>query len=163
MDDLWPDDLLESPQQKTPSPQSIAREQASLLGEKTRQLVTAKLSKPPWRDSKLEKMSFQYDFWLEASVLTYSFRVFSLAHDIDFYPLWLLLDPDLLAEVCDKMAIERPKESASILIVHSQEQFEKALKTILGSEKVKRVIKVLIRQIREDSGEKLDNDDALES
>ncbi len=162
MDDFWPEDLLELPGDKTPSPQSIAREQASLLGTKTRNMITAKVSKVRPYSVKLDSAQFQYDFWLEAPALAYTFRVFSFAHDLEYYPAYLFLDPDLLAEVCDKMEIPL-KDGGSTLKLTSQESFGVALKTILGSEKVKRIIRALIRQIQDDSGKRIDNDDVPES
>ena len=74
MDDLWPDDLMDS-LDKVKTPISILREQASLLGTKTGNLIEGKVYTASWEDQK--DYPFQYGFYLEAPTLeNYRFTMF---------------------------------------------------------------------------------------
>jgi hypothetical protein len=97
MDDLWPDDLMDS-LDKVKTPISILREQASLLGTKTGNLIEGKVYTASWEDQK--DYPFQYGFYLEAPTLeNYRFTMFYLFYDIELYPLIMFLDEDIFGEI----------------------------------------------------------------
>ncbi len=76
--DLWPGDIGESDLR---TPVAILKEQATLLGTKTGQLVTAEV------DSRSESDLFYHYFYLVAPVLDYKYKLFTVRHALSFYPM----------------------------------------------------------------------------
>jgi hypothetical protein len=146
MVDLWPADLVQPLEQKAPV--TILREQATLLGQKTSNLVEGRVVEGTTQLPGL----FVYSFQLIAPVLkNYSYRLFSIRHDINLYPLQVSLDDDLVDEVFGdrKKEILLPDGSESIMIdrtVSSEEEFLEALSKIFGASKTRHIINALIAQ-----------------
>src|SRR4051812_17454221 len=93
MPDLWPADIAKT---TTKPPVSILREQAALLGEKTKNLVKAEVR----LDEDRGDNAFGYDFFIIGPALqNYHFKLFSIGHDIDLYPLVVFLDQDITREL----------------------------------------------------------------
>ena len=81
---LWPEDIAVT---DAVAPVSILKEQASLLGNRTRNLVEGSVSRRIDIDSFGDD-SFWYEFDLVAPALNrYQYRLFSIKHSINFYPL----------------------------------------------------------------------------
>ncbi|MBI1927487.1 hypothetical protein HYR99_25005 [Candidatus Poribacteria bacterium] len=119
---LWPDDIAISNNLRAPV--TILRQQATLLGEKTQNLVVAEVS------SENRNGSFWYGFNLVAPALgNYRFRLFSIIHNIDFYPVEI-----------DFFAVD------GIVKVESEKAFLEELRKLLSSEETKRIIRALIAQ-----------------
>jgi hypothetical protein len=132
MTDLWPNDLGTV---TTKSPLTILKEQASLLGAKTKNIVKAKLQK----SASNWGVPFNYDFILNAPALdNYSYRLFIIAYDVDLYPVRFFVD-DAIAE---EMGI-KPRE---VLIATGEEQLIEILARILGSQKTRHVIHAILSQ-----------------
>jgi len=77
--DLWPGDIGES---ELRTPLAILKEQATLLGAKTGQLVTAEV------ESRAEDEWFFHRFYLVAPALEYKYKLFTVRHPISLYPMF---------------------------------------------------------------------------
>ena len=121
------------------TPVTILREQASLLGVKTRNIVKAEVRSyhapaasvqaggAPIPSSPNALPLFNYSFNLVAPALgNYTYRLFYVAHDINLYPATISLDDDIAQEV-DNFGGE--------VQVSNEEEFKDYLSRILGSQK----------------------------
>ena len=128
---LWPEDIAVT---GAVAPVSILKEQASLLGERTKNLVEGKVS--PGHGIGVDLLlqnRFSYDFDLVAPALNnYRYRLFSISHFVEFYPLTIASAP----------------LNSNEFQVNYEEEFLKALERIFSSEKTKRIISSLIAQSR---------------
>ncbi|MGB7555968.1 MAG: hypothetical protein WBM04_16470 [Candidatus Korobacteraceae bacterium] len=77
-DNLWPENIADS---NLTTPVTILKEQAALLGEKTRQLVKGEVVTQPTGNL------FVHYFYIVAPTLSYKFELFTLQHSVNFYPL----------------------------------------------------------------------------
>jgi len=77
--DLWPENIADS---NLVTPVSILKQQAALLGEKTRQLVKGEVV------TQTTGNLFVHYFYIAAPTLSYKFELFTLSHGVNFYP-WL--------------------------------------------------------------------------
>lgn len=128
--DLWPDDIAVN---EVVAPVAILKHQASLLGERTKNLVEGIVTQ---RKREYGETGFIYDFYLVAPALDfYRYRLFSISHTVDFYPLSIqdIGGPDLDGH-------------ASKLKVNDEEEFLQALAKVFSSEKTKGIISSLIAQ-----------------
>jgi len=132
MIDLWPQEL---PTELAPrAPVTILKEQAALLGKKTENIVEASVRlEKSWRE---EKRPFVYDFHIVSKPLNYSYKVFSLYHGFEPYPVTFSLDRDILEEVSPR--------SDEDLSAGSEEELLSILSRILQSEKIKKVIATML-------------------
>ncbi len=138
-DDLWPDDLgavtLRAPVQ-------ILRQQASLLGKKTRNVVEAKVHEAQPRLTLGAKEGIAFSFEFSAPALgSYSYRLFSIQHAIDIYPLRMFLDDDVFRE----LFADRVHSSVGVL-VRNEDDFVVLLRRILAADKTKAIIRALLAQ-----------------
>ncbi len=148
MSDLWPDDLEDSTVDAH-SPLTILREQASLLGAKTKNIVKAKVvrstdllsenerqrreSIAAVVDFPVSKTPFNYAFLIHSPALgDYRYRLFDVSFGIGYYPLGLRIDEGILQE----LQID-PKEE---IIVDDEPKFEDLLSRILKSRRTRQVI-----------------------
>jgi hypothetical protein len=76
--DLWPDNIADS---HLTTPVTVLKEQAALLGEKTRQLVKGEVV------TQATGNLFVHYFYIVAPTLSYKFELFTLSHGVNFYPL----------------------------------------------------------------------------
>lgn len=138
MIDLWPDDIGYT---KLKAPVTILMEQASLLGKKTQNLVEAKIG----RDEAFEE--FCYNFYLVAPALgNYRYKLFTIFHDIQLYPVKINIDSDILEEVSPG--------TEGQLSAESEDDFLDILRKIFGAEKTRSLIYALLAQVV-DTDEKL--------
>lgn len=128
---LWPEDIAVT---DAVAPVSILKEQASLLGKRTKNLVEGSVT-PSFRDLNLllRNNKFSYDFDVVAPALNgYRYRLFNVSHGVEFYPLTI-----------DSAAL-----NTSDFKVDNEEEFLKALEVIFSLEKTKGIIGSLIAQSR---------------
>ena len=78
MDDLWPSNIADS---NLVTPVSILKEQATLLGEKTKELVKGEVV------THTTGNLFIHSFNLVAPTLSYRYELFQVTHHVNFYPL----------------------------------------------------------------------------
>lgn len=137
---LWPQDLFTTVEtQRTPL--ALLREQATLLGEKTKNLVEAKVTtdtEPLWayfregvssfKNPDLSNRCFVQTFKLVSTALgNYTYELFRLVHPIEGYPLKVFFQD-------------------SEQLVKSEEELIDVLKAIFANEKTRRVIQAMIAQ-----------------
>jgi hypothetical protein len=95
MPDLWPQDIATT--ELTP-PVTLLKEQGTLLGEKTKNLVVGKvvrLDDWPWASPS----DFVYSFYIVGPALgNYRYKLLTVSYPPEFYPLDIDVDEDILAE-----------------------------------------------------------------
>jgi len=119
-DDLWPANIADS---NLTTPVTILKEQAALLGEKTRQLVKGEVV-----TQTTGSLLFHY-FYIAAPTLNYRFELFNVSHSVNFYPL-----------------VMRYLNHTTSL--HSEDAFKEKLKEILASQHTLNVVHSIIAQVR---------------
>jgi len=143
-DDLWPDDI--GRHIKLKAPVSILKEQGTLLGRKTGNLVKGVINIVISSD----KDHFAYIFYLVAPALgDYHYRLLEVSHSVDLYPLGIETDEDVLMELpVDVKAYGemRGRQPKPILVADSQDRFIEILRAIFATKKVRRVIEAIIAQ-----------------
>ena len=120
--DLWPTEIGEYAQV---SPVSILKNQATRLGVRTDNRVTARVHTVASGDE------FRHAFFIVARELRYEYELFVVIHSIDFYPLKLVYF-DGFSRI----------ESAV-----SEEEFVDLLGKVFRSERTTRLINSLLAQI----------------
>jgi len=79
-DDLWPENIAES---NLVTPVSILKQQAALLGERTKELVKGEVV------TQISGTLLIHHFCLVAPTLSYRYELFTASHGVSFYPLTL--------------------------------------------------------------------------
>lgn len=146
VDDLWPEKLESA---KIRSPVAILKEQASLLGQKTKNVVEGVVSEFPTLEME---ETMEYSFSLVAPALGgYRYRLFTMSHDIRMYPLIIRMEGEIFQEVNP----EKPeKESVSDRLlrlknqakVDTEAEFLALLKKIFAATKTRQIIAAILAQ-----------------
>lgn len=135
MQNLWPDF---SEIKKIQTPKELLDEQAALLPKLTGDMVYAyivKLSAGFRRPGK--KSDFGIVFYIKGKFLeNYSFRVFTIYHDIGIYPAEMELDSEI------KEQIHRTNDGE--ILINDENELTALLKEILGSDKIKNVVASIV-------------------
>lgn len=122
--DLWGDLPLE---ENIRTPVTVLREQAALLGEKTRQVLQGDVRV----HHSIGLKDFEAEFFITAPALDdYSYRLFSIQYPVTMYPL------RISESITGMPPIEYP----------SEESFVNALRIILSHPEVKKIISSLVAQ-----------------
>jgi hypothetical protein len=119
-DDLWPDNIADS---KLTTPITVLKEQATLLGEKTKQLVTAEVV------TQTTGNLFVHSFYLMAPTLKYRYELFRASHGINFYPL----------------SVEYANQHST---TRDEDEFKAKLKEILSSQHTLNVVHSILAQVK---------------
>lgn len=123
---LWPLDIAIT---EAIAPANILKEQGSLLRQRTNNLIEGKVV---LAESPDPKNPFCYYFYLVAPVLGgYRYQLFSMLHDVGFYPLTVDFD-----------GTGYPR------LVYDADEFLNVLTEIFASEKTKAIIGSLIAQCK---------------
>jgi len=103
--DLWPENLTTN---RIKSPVTILKEQAALLGQKTRNVVQAqvrsiKSAYPGYQETPAEEETkLRYEFCILAPALgNYRYKLFTVFHNVDLYPAVFCLDEGIAGEMED--------------------------------------------------------------
>lgn len=124
--DLWPD-FEDVP--KITSPRTILTEQANILADKTKNLLTAQVKSGTSSDGKI----ILY-FAIVAPLLSnYSYRLFHLYHKVFYYPCDIVFDNKIIAGIQD------------------ENDLKEKLKSIFASTTTKNILTSLIGQSKEAS------------
>lgn len=159
MVNLWPDLIPKNPQL---SPLEILRQQASFLGDKTQNVVTAVVNVS---QNSTNKGFFQYVFYIVAPILSnYHYRLFTLYQRIEFYPINVVLDEDVLIELktvnnggigyffaqetlpSDESHVFVKGLTSTVLICQNEQDFLDALRDIFATQRVVKIIQSLYSQ-----------------
>lgn len=142
MPDLWPE--IGTPSIRTPV--SILREQASLLGMKTSNVIEGEVKVIEGPMSWAVSWDFGYVFYIVAPLLkNYRYRLLSIAHRLDMYPLRVRLSEDIAAEITQAEPSLIFNKSA-VVEVGDEDAFVALLSLVLRSNKTIKVIHALIAQ-----------------
>jgi hypothetical protein len=142
--DLWPDEIKV---EKLMPPVTILRQQASLLGKKTKNIVQGEVEDVR---SGLNENLFIYTFYIVVPALNnYRYRLFNISYELSLYPLQMYVENDIRKEIPPDF-IKTKKDDAvgplEFVYADSEEDFLKILKAIFNSTKVVRIISVLLSQ-----------------
>lgn len=148
MRDLWPEDIAPIPELKGPA--IILKEQASLLGKKTKNLVEAEVVQfepsrpgPPMVQIELSMFEtrFNYAFLIVAPLLNnYRYKLFTISHGIDAYPVTINVDMEIRAEI-------GYSEQREELVAKSEDEFVEILKKLFNAQKTQKIIGTLLSMI----------------
>jgi hypothetical protein len=95
MENLWPEDITTSVDLNTPV--ELLQQQASYLGEMTKNELKGIVGNS---DALFDKGEFKYEFYINAPTLgNYSYKLFSISHDIDLYPVNIFLENEMIKEI----------------------------------------------------------------
>lgn len=148
MPDLWSDDiglLVKGPK----APVVILREQASLLGRKTQNLVEAQVYRNTSKDSlsSIQAQDFIYSFCLVAPPLSsYRYHLFTISHGVWFYPISISGSDEIMAEIADSLPQCSLSSKASIL-AKCEAEFLDILKALFGATRTKNILLALLAQM----------------
>lgn len=154
IEDLWPENI--NTKIKMIAPVTILRQQASLLGKKTKNIVEGQVETKTVNDSSQEKL-LEHSFYLVAPALDfYKYLLFRVQHGVmDWYPLKIFVDvidsKSLKEKRWDTPNIKRRirlRASAQALGTETEEAFLEKLKDIFALEETKKAIGSLIAQSR---------------
>lgn len=141
--DLWPDEIKV---EKMIAPVTILRQQASLLGKKTKNIVQGKVE-----DAKgeLSINPFNYVFHIVAPALNnYQYRLFKVSYGVSLYPLEMDIEIEIRNEIPSRFfktkTINRIRYEFAY--ANSEDDFLEILRTIFNSTKVMHIISVLLSQ-----------------
>lgn len=145
MEDLWPDDI--TPDEDLRAPAAVLKEQASLLGQKTSNLVKGyvEIDNEDYERYGQAQSEFSYNFFLVAPALGgYHFFLFDILYSIPFYPVKIgHLDDDISREIPDTLP---RSEDKTRLIARDEPEFLKILGMIFKANRTKYILKALISQ-----------------
>jgi len=119
-DDFWPSNIADS---NLTTPVMVLKQQGALLGEKTRQLVTAEVV------TETTGNLFVHHFYVVAPTLNYKYELFQVSHGISFYPLTL-------------------RQGGQTTSLGNEEKFKETLKTIFSSPHTLNVVHSILAQVR---------------
>lgn len=120
--DLWPNDIAVSDEI---TPVSILREQASLLGQKTKNLVQGKVELLSGKGG-----TFLYGFYLVAPALDhYKYRLLSIQYPIEHYPVTINFEA-----------------GNRVLTANDYNEFVAKLGDVLVDEKTRSIVRSLVSQ-----------------
>ena len=119
-DDLWPENIADS---HLTTPVTVLKEQAALLGEKTRQLVKGEVV------TQTTGNLFVHYFYIAAPTLSYKFELFTLSHGVNFYPLVMRYLNDTIS-------------------LRSESEFKDKLKEIFVAPHTLNVVHSILAQVR---------------
>ena len=128
MVDLWPDGIEHI---SVKPPVAILREQGTLLGKKTSNIVEGGVVSVAAPESN----RFEHIFYLASKALDYRYELLRISHSIDMYPLDINPDEDVYLELPFEI-----RQQIENLAVDSEDSFMEILKAIFATEKVRKII-----------------------
>lgn len=138
--DLWPDDIATDA--GLDGPTIVLREQAALLGQKTKNLVEAEVETT---QNHLSQGTFIDAFVILSPVLGYRHTLFYVIYPLEFYPtkvVWDGFKPQLNPEININVG-NTPARYAN-----SQQELESILQEIFSHSKTIRLVQSLISRTR---------------
>jgi hypothetical protein len=141
MPDLWPTDIGTT--EVTP-PVTLLKEQAALLGEKTRNLVEGKVVRlDEWPSAQGH---FAYAFYLVAPALgNYRYKLFTLSYPPEFLPIRIDVDRDLLPAIPQECVLQDAVIGTWVK-AESEDAYKQILAAIFGAAKTRRVVAAIVAQ-----------------
>ncbi len=143
VEDLWPQELEAT---KMRSPVSILKGQASLLGQKTKNLVEGHVA------ISEEGTALSYSFFLVAPALNnYRYLLLTMSHDIRMYPVSIFVEEEILAEINPELVKKWGTAAGILASSHSERaeneaEFLELIKKIFSATKTKQLIAAMLSQ-----------------
>jgi hypothetical protein len=139
IDDLWPADIATA--EEVVAPVTILRQQASLLGQRTKNLIEAVVE----TESTNHERVMRHTFTLVVPALSfYRYTLFYVEHPAtQLYPL--RFDPHTVPPVVDDVARDAA-DPYPPFDVADENEFKQALRRVFADEETKRIIGALIAQ-----------------
>ncbi len=148
MESLWNFDFESS---KMQAPLNILKEQASFLGEMTKNILEAEVKKtePLFTINSYNKtrigidlmakylLGFSYDFLITAPALNYSYRLFTVLYDVYLYPVEIFPDIDIMHEI---------EPSKEYVTANGEKELIELLRAMLSAEKTRKILSSLISE-----------------
>lgn len=131
MIDLWPEDIQAV---RVKAPVTILREQATLLGRRTKNIVTAEVV----RRVSIETLAYSF-YIVGPAISNYRWQLLTIRHSGPLYPLTLELAPGVLQELCDDAAPHGVTATVS-----SRNEFLVELRKVFSANKTLRVIRSIL-------------------
>ncbi len=126
--DLWPENI-QFVREEFKAPVAVLEEQAAFLGQRTLDIVTAKVS-----HHRRDTAAFTFFFHIVGPAISfYQWRLLVMSHNVPQYPLTLEVAPGVLA----------PQQSV-VLTIKSHDEFLRALRRIFSADKTLRVIRAIL-------------------
>lgn len=122
---LWPQDIKFVDEEESPA--TILREQAAILGDMTKHLVTASVV------STTIQNKFSHSFLIISEELDYSYKLFICMHGLDYYPILFDIDSDILEKYFPNI-----KTSENTVVARSQDEYLSILEKIFSADKTKK-------------------------
>ncbi|MDB6000734.1 MAG: hypothetical protein JWP52_2433 [Rhizobacter sp.] len=143
MINMWPAQFEESPQV---APRAVVEEQALLLGGLTGGRVVAEVVEGDRLDrSTLAGVAFIYRLELVGPYLNdYRFSVMTFYHDISMYPVNILLDEGIAAE----LGMRRNAADSQMVVASDEQQLESHLQKILRTKRLRDVVGSILKLSR---------------
>ena len=148
VEDLWPEKLESA---KIRPPVAILKEQASLLGQKTKNVVEGAVSEVFTGDED-EEETMEYSFNLVAPALGgYRYRLFTMRHDIRMYPLIIKMEEEIFQEVNPGKPEKESVQDKLLRLNHrakvdTEAEFLALLKKIFAATKTRQIIAAILAQ-----------------
>ena len=121
-EDLWPDDLADV---NLVTPAVILKEQAALLGEKTKQLVKGEVI------THASEKGFGHRFNIVAPTMGYTYELFTLSHGVAFYP-----------------GSFRISGQHNFLTIENEEALKRTLRELFSSQQTLTIVRSILAQVR---------------
>lgn len=150
MIDLWPKEIDFT---QVKAPVTLLKEQAALLGQRTKNLLEAEVELYDGGFNYLitnladkvfgkgKSQFFHYAFYFIAPTLNnYHYRLFVMSYDIRLYPLIIDIDDDIRLEI--------QNSTADVLVANSEQEFVELLRKIFNASKTKRIMQSILAQIQ---------------
>ena len=138
---LWPAEITNHTEIEGPA--VILKEQATLLGQTTKNLVEAQVES----DSDNVTGNFIERFVVYSAVINYRYELFSVQYPFEFYPLTIWWDG--YGGENDYNGDGEPVYVPGHREVDSREWFEQELENIFSNSKTVRIIQAIISRSRE--------------
>ena len=140
MQDLWPE-KIEYP--VIDAPVAILMRQAVALGKKTGNVVEGRVEQ-----TRTHPDRFGYSFSIVGPLLgDYSYRLFTIAHGVELYPVEIGAEPAIMVEIARKTESQpREKDHRGAAIAETQDEFENILRAIFAASKTQNVVGAIIKQ-----------------
>lgn len=131
--DLWPENI-QFVREEFKAPVTVLREQAALLGQRTKNIVTAEVKARQYGEGTTILATFRFAFYIIGPAIGfYRYRLFMMTSDVEFYPLTLEVAPGVLA----------PQQSV-VLSIKSHDEFLRALRRVFSADKTLRVTRSIL-------------------
>lgn len=136
-EDFWPEDIGNV---NITAPVMILRDQAALLGRRTRNIVEATVGN--YGDEfETPQEPFNYSFYIVARpVNNYHYGLFHISHGFDLYPVTFHIGEELFRE----LGFQGENNG---ITVNNEEYFKEILAKILRSKKTRHVIQAILAQV----------------